>query len=397
MGKKIAAIYAAGLIQGLTLVAFPAASTIFTNPHAFNFSSTTYGSLFIPQAIISIVASLFSAKLGKLVGSKFVYLLGLGANFLSMLLLAFSAIAIHDSSWAYGILMFATAFLGLGFGFTVPTINTMAALLYPQKVDSIILILNALLGFGTALSPLFIAFFVAFGFWWGLPVFLVCLIILLFLFSMPLTLPGGKINTSYTTSQTAVIPLRFWIFAFFALLYGVVETLNGNWVLIYMREYETANITIQSLALTVFWGMVTIGRIFFALIHNMLRQTLTYCILPFIASVAFILIASLPSDHEYWGVFAFGLAGFGCSALLPLTISFGNAQLRSISTSVAAGVIAFYLLGYGIAAFGVGPLKDNSNLSLRDVYAIGVFIAFILGMVSFFIVRDQKTKREEKI
>ena len=32
------------------------------------------------------------------------------------------------------------------------------------------LVLNALLGLGTALAPVFVAIFVGLGFWWGLPV-----------------------------------------------------------------------------------------------------------------------------------------------------------------------------------------------------------------------------------
>ena len=58
------------------------------------------------------------------------------------------------------------------------------------------------------------------------------------------------------------------------------------------------------------------------------------------------------------GIVAFALAGLGCSALLPLTISFAQEQLVVMGASVAGGVIAFYQLGYGIAAFGTGPLVD---------------------------------------
>ena len=70
------------------------------------------------------------------------------------------------------------------------------------------------------------------------------------------------------------------------------------------------------------------------------------------------------------GVLAFGLAGLGCSALLPLTISFGQEELASVSAAVAGGVIAFYQLGYGIAAFGVGPLLDG-GVELSTLYAVG--------------------------
>jgi MFS family permease len=398
--KDIAAVYTAGLIQGIALMTFPAASTIFTDPQVFGLSNTDYGSLFIPQAILSIAASLLSMKLNRRFGSKWVYFLGLIFNFISMTLLAFTPLALHDPSLAYGMLLTATGCLGVGFGLTVPTLNTLAALLYPNKVDSTLLILNALLGVGTALAPALIVMFTHLGAWWGLPILLAISIALLLLLSSPLTLPGGRIETHLLRSKDLLIPRRFWIFAAFALLYGVIETLNSNWGPIYMREHEQAALPIQSLALGTFWGMVTIGRIFFAWISKKLNTSYVYQGLPFIAAIALIMITALPFHNEYLGVTAFGLAGFGCSALLPLTISFGSKQLESIATSIAGGIIAFYLLGYGIAAYGVGPLQEMAHLSLSAIYEIGAAIALVLGVLASLIVKKEyieRTTEEEKI
>lgn len=386
--KEMTAVYSAGLIQGIVLVAFPAASTIFIDPHAFNFSSTMYGSLFIPQAMISIIASLLSMKLNRSYGSKQVFLWGLVANFIAMGLLAFSAVIMDYTSLAYSLLLIATGFLGLGFGLIVPTLNTVAALLYPNKVDSTLLILNALLGVGTTLAPVLIAFFDDLGFWWGLPVLLVILIALLFLCSLSLTLPGGNIRFDHSKSQLSLIPSHFWIFAAAALLYGIIETLNGNWVSIYMSTQEQGSLAMQSLALATFWGMVTLGRLFFALVGKIFKEQWTYQILPVIVAIAFLILASLGSHQEGFGIFAFGLAGIGCSALLPLTISFAGKQLQSVASSIAGGVIAFYLLGYGIAAFGVGPLQEIAHFTLKEVYAIGSIIALILAYISHKISRQ---------
>ena len=41
-----------------------------------------------------------------------------------------------------------------------------------------------------------------------------------------------------------------------------------------------------------------------------------------------------------------------------------------MSTPVAGGVIAFYQIGYGIAAFGVGPLVDHGT-NLSTLYGCG--------------------------
>ena len=39
----------AGLVQGITLVTFPAASSIFTDPTEYDLSNTQYGVTFLPQ------------------------------------------------------------------------------------------------------------------------------------------------------------------------------------------------------------------------------------------------------------------------------------------------------------------------------------------------------------
>ena len=42
-------VYAAGMVQGIALVTFPAASTILTDPSEYDLTNTQYGALFLPQ------------------------------------------------------------------------------------------------------------------------------------------------------------------------------------------------------------------------------------------------------------------------------------------------------------------------------------------------------------
>lgn len=390
MDKKAASIYTAGLLQGIALVTFPAVSTIFTNPDAYHFTSTQYGSLFIPQSLLSILTAALNSVFCKNFGVQRTFAIGLTANFFSMTLLALSVIAMANHQLAYFLLIAATSCLGIGFGIVVPTINRVAEELFPLKSDAAVLTLNALLGIGTALAPILIALFSAMGFWWGLPVFLAIALLILMLYSLGINLPQeiAEPGTDYT-GQTK-FPALAYIFLVYAFLYGIIETLNGNWISIYMSKHLDASINIQSLALTSFWGMVTFGRIFFAVLSKSLSMQTAFFIAPFISTIAFIIIASLTSGHEYWAVIAFGLTGLGCSVLLPLLISFGGKQLKDFASSMPGMIISSYLLGYGVTAFGVGPLKDFGNINLRTMYVIGAVISFILSMLSFYIVQRKK-------
>jgi MFS family permease len=378
-------VYAAGVVQGIVLVTFPAASTIFTDPDEYDLSGTQYGTLFLPQVIAAIAAALLGAGLGSRFGTKRVYLAGLAAGLVSMIVLIVSQFLTDDQTLAYVLLLIATAFLGAGFGLGVPALNTFAAAFHPAAVDRSILVLNALLGLGTVLAPVFVAMFVGLGFWWGLPLTSAALLVALLVVSMrlPLRIEAPRAGPARGSTR---IPARFWVYAGFAVLYGVCETVNGNWSQLDMTSELGASTTQAALALTAFWGMVTLGRVFFAAVQHSVPSRLTYHVLPFLLAAAFVVIALLPDDEPALGILAFGLAGLGCSALLPLTISFGQEELTAYSAGVAGGVIAFYQLGYGIAAFGVGPLND-SGVGLPTIYTFSAVIAAGLGAWSFAVAR----------
>jgi fucose permease len=391
--REVAVVYAAGLVQGVALVTFPAASSILTSSTYYGLSSTQYGALFVPQAVLAVVAALLGTRLTERWGTKQVFLAGLAADLASMVLLFVSQLLI-GGALAYPVLLLATSCLGIGFGLTVPTVNRYAAAFFPAAVERAVLYLNALLGLGTALAPLFVALFVGLGFWWGLPVLVaVALVVLLAVaVARPLrTAEDAAVSDRTEPAQVRlVLPSRFWVFAAFAVLYGVVETMSGNWSTLYMTGSLGATATRASVALTAFWAMVTVGRILFAAIEHRLKPSVTYRILPFVVVVAFLIVARLPYGSVTAGVLAFGLAGLGCSALLPLTIGFGQEELTSISTFAAGGLIAAYQVGYGLAAFGVGPLEEGLQLSLSTIFGAAAVVAAVLGVLSFVVVRSPR-------
>ncbi|HEX2516630.1 MAG TPA: MFS transporter [Chloroflexota bacterium] len=386
------AVYTAGVVQGIALVTFPAISTVLTSPDYYGLSNTAFGAMFVPQAVTAIAASLLGGGLSRRWGLKRVYLLGLVADLVAMAVLLLSQAVMTNRPLAYGLLLLATASLGAGFGLTVPSLNTFAAAFFPAAIERAVLILNALLGLGTALAPVFAAVFVGLGIWRGLPLLVAVLLLGLLAFSLPLPLRAASVETAAGSEKVnAPWPARFWVFAGFALLYGIVETMNGNWATIYMTTDVGASSTLAALALTAFWGMVTVGRVLFAAIERRFPAGRAYHLLPFVAAGAFVAIAALPPGAPALGVLAFGLAGLGCSALLPLTIGFGQEELAGIGAAVAGGLIAFYQVGYGLAAFGVGPLERFAGLSLSTIYGWAAVVALALGALSFVVVRRDRT------
>ena len=107
-----------------------------------------------------------------------------------MSLLVASQVAMGEPL-GYLMLLLATASLGIGFGFTVPSLNSYAAAFFPAMVGKATLYLNALLGLGTALAPLLSALFLGRGVWWALPVIAGALLLGLLLVSLRLPLAGA--------------------------------------------------------------------------------------------------------------------------------------------------------------------------------------------------------------
>ena len=395
-------VNAAGLVQGIALVTFPAASEIFTASTGYNLSSSEYGAMFVPQVVTAILASLLGAGLlwpgfTRRVSEKSAYLVGLLADLAAMLLLIVSWTVVHQHAVAYALLLLATACLGAGFGLTVPSLNTFAAAFHPDAEDRSVLVLNALLGLGTALAPAFVAAFNGAGFWVGLPITVACLLALVIAVSVRLPLNAaapahGPARTGPAATGSAApaggrLPAAFWLFGVFAFLYGICETLNGNWSQLRLTSLGLSPAT-ASLALTGFWATVTVGRVLVAAVQRWVPSRLAYHVLPFPLAGAFALIAALPKHAPGASVAAFCLAGLGCSALLPLTISFGQEKMAGRQAAVAGGVIACYQVGYGVAAFGVGPLV-SAGTRVPAIFVAGAVVAAVMGAFSLVVARGR--------
>ena len=380
-------VYVAGLVQGIVLVTFPAASTIFTDPDEYDLTGSQYGAMFLPQVVTAIAGALLGAGLAGRFGAKRVYLAGLTASLVSMGLLVTSTLFTDERSLAYALLLVATAFLGVGFGLTVPILNTFTAVFHPAAIDRSVLVLNALLGLGTALAPIFVAIFVGLGFWWGLPVMSAVLLAGLLFASSRLPLQAGARAAAAATPERThgdpdpVLALR-------RVRRSLRRVRDDERQLVPARHDDrTRRLDDHGVAHTHHvLGDGHVGRVLFASIQRWFPTHRTYRLLPFVLAGALAIIASLSGGSTAAGLLAFGLAGLGCSALLPLTISFAQADLVAMSGATAGLVIAAYQLGYGLAAFGAGPLQD-AGVSLPAIFGAAAVAAGAMAALSFVIVR----------
>jgi fucose permease len=186
------------------------------------------------------------------------------------------------------------------------------------------------------------------------------------------------------------LPQRFWLYAAMVLLYGIVETLNGNWSTLYLTQQRGVPAQWASLALTAFWAMVTVGRVLVAVVSSHVSSRWIYLGLPALLVLAFLFIAEVHT--ALGGILAFGLAGLACSALLPLSISFGGSEFPRLTALVSGELIAFYQVGYGLAAFGVGPLHDRAGLPLSTIYAGASLVAGAMIVLALLVAHPARAQ-----
>jgi MFS transporter, FHS family, glucose/mannose:H+ symporter len=386
---EIGIIYFAAVVQGLALVTFPAASAIFTGADGFGFDSIRYGTMFVPEVGLAIVASALAPKLARQWSLRRVLLAGFAGDIVSMTLLALCRLLLGRPDAAFGLLLIATGALGIGFGAAVMALNTYAETFFPQSTDRAVLALNALLGLGTTLAPVLVASVVAMGVWWWLPIAVASILVLLcgLALTQPLRVPSAQ--TTGRSGPMSIdwrsLPRRFWLYATLVFLYGIAEALNGNWATLYLSGERGVPPRGASLALTAFWAMVTVGRVVIAAISRRATASRVYVGLAMFLAIAFQMASHVRGEAE--GILAFAMVGFACSAILPLSISFGGYEFPSLAALLAGELIAVYQLGFGIAAFGTGPLKDLAGLSLATIFSAGSVIAAVMGIVALFVIR----------
>jgi MFS family permease len=379
--REVVTVYAVGLFQGISLVAFPAAATILQSPTGYDLSKNQYGILFLPQVILAITGSLAMPTLSRRFSLRQVLLVGVAADTLAMALLVVSNLVRADSG-AFPLLLLATAMLGLGFGLTLSAISTYAGAFMPERRAVALTALNVLLGLGTALAPLLIAVFTQHGQWWYLPIAAASGLGVIFVLILvqPMSVP---VDPSIRPGTR--LPTLFWLFAAALVLYGIDETMFGNWgtTLLVGRGISPAA---ANSALAAFWASVTLGRLIIALTGSRVRSTTIYVVLPWAIAGALLLVPSATTATTGILVFAFG--GFACSGFFPMTVGYGETTFPSFVELAAGWLIAAYQVGYGIAAFGGGALQGV--VSLASIFRVAAVLAVAMGVLAIPIARRQR-------
>jgi MFS family permease len=369
MKGKIATLYLLGLIQGISFTLIPGASGFLVSNKGFGLTSSQYGELFIPMIICAVLASFFGGAIAKKWGIRKVSMVSGFFNCLSMVVFALSALFIKNGFFP---LLICLSFLGAGFGANISTLNSYVFEFFPKKPSAALTALHATLGLGTAIGPLLFQFSLEKMQWWVAPLFL-ALGYLILLFFTWVKFPS---SLHFSSSGSEGSSKRVWLFCSIALLYGICETAIGNWSVLFLKMTRNVPLQEASFSLSLFWASVTAGRILAAILAMKISPYFIYI------SISFILIASLLLfDFSYFLWLPFVMAGVGCSAFLPLTVSFGQKQDMRHAEMISGLIMAIYMCGYGIAAYGIGWIQSALQFPLASLFWMLLIPATLLAVL----------------
>ena len=386
---EILSVYLTGFLQGLVLVVVPSAGLVFTGPNGFDFSSSEYGALFIPQVLGAIVACLLGPSLAKQWGIKTVYRIGLFFNVLAMSLIAASQGVMANHHMAYAFVILGTGFVGAAFGLTLPAINVYATNFFPNRSASALSVLYTLLGAGTALAPYLVTVLVWVG-WWLLPLYVAWVLMVLWAATFILSLQDQRLVSDGVSpiKDGAFLPSRVKLFMLIIFLYGFCETIFANWAIIFLNKEKGFSLEDAGYALAAFWVMVSVGRLLISILSIWVSAKWIYMILPVFITMA--LLATAKVSNATGGVLLFGFAGLACSGFFPLTFSFGQKGFEYIAERVSGWIMAAYMLGFGVAAYGVGQVIEKTYTTLGVLYRDSTIIALVVFFLTYRAVARSK-------
>ncbi len=373
----LALVFWAGILQGLAFVAVPAVSPVLQDEDRIGLTSTEYGSLFVPMVILAIAASIGSVRLASICGRRTIFLAGISLNLLAMAFVALSQPLSGTSLGPYAPLLIGMACLGLGVALTVAALNAHVLILFNVGSAAGIISLHAVMGGGNALAPLLAALFLGLDRWWLLPITVGAGLLLLLVAGTRhkhwSEAPKANPDQRLPKHDRQGVPLAFLGFAAIAAAYGVSEALFASWGPTFLHEDKGLSDSTADLALSAFWTMVMIGRILAIIASTKLSARAIYLGQSVLLVIAFVVVP--PIDGAVANVAAFGLAGLACSTWFPLTMNFSSLRSSRMAELSPGGLIAALMVGVGIGAFGVGPLRAAVGLSAIYTTAIGLALA----------------------
>jgi MFS family permease len=156
----------------------------------------------------------------------------------------------------------------------------------------------------------------------------------------------------------------------------LVEGTGVDWSVIYMRDTFEIAPFVAGLSLTMFTGLMTLGRLFADPVVERFGPRAVATALLSVAALGSLLIGIAP--HPYVALAGFGMIGLGCSCVYPLAVSAAAQRTdRPSAVNVAAlAQVSFVVFFLGPPLLGI--VAENFGIRVSYLVVLPIIIAGLL-------------------
>lgn len=375
-------VFLLAFLTGVNFVIFPALGNAFMDSSLFALSSSQFGNLFVPQVICIIISCLSAPFLVNKWGPKIMLVIGVLLMLASTGTLWFLHYFITEKSLLFPILLILVACTGMGFGFSITTLNPLAASLFEKKNSSAILILQFLVGLGTSTSPLMMNLIGDVKYWMYVPGLIFIVVSFVFIVFLLLKIDKG---TFFELPDHFKIPQKLWIFFAAIILYGCVEGTFGSFggVILKNKGLDNGN---ASLGLSLFWGGIALNRLLFGVFSKKFDLSLFFITAPLWVGLLLLLLLIYPNIHIL--LLMMFLIGFFMGSIFPGSIGWGTVEFPSYSVLVSGFLMAANQIGTGIVTNVLGHFSNYISVIL----GILIVLMLIICVLFFYLKKGSKIK-----
>ncbi len=364
-------LYVITFFQGMAFAALPAISLALIEPGEFELTFFIYSLIFFSFVLAAIVLLSFSSGSQNL---KQYLGIGLFTNGLGALLLTSSFMGSGKFPANVIVLEIVAVLLGVGFGALLPP-------LYNHLLGRSSKFWLAL-SLGMSFAPFLTAYFEESGLVWLTPLTIFVAFLLLYNFAILLPILNFKSSEDKEKITIWQMPWTFWLFFVIVILYGFCETSVGTWLPIYLHKVKKLSFETSTAALGIFWLFIFLGRAFIQFITRWISFKWFYALLPLFIFWLLGLLPELSSVSDLFKMAA--LTGFVFSGFLPLNVDFAEKYVSS-SPWIFGGLLAGYLIGFGLGSTGIGHLLNIQKIPFDALYPFASLPASLLTIFAWIV------------
>ena len=345
--------------------------------------------IFIAQNLGYLIGSVFGSRLFDCFKSHPLMILSLSL----MVVMGILIPLIH----CFFLLLVVLWFFGLGFGIFAVGGTLNLVWLYKSRVSPYLIALHFSFGIGSVLAPIVISYVL--GWSDGNLNWAIWTLVILFLpgFIGLISLASPE-NTAKKAHTGGVQPVNVQLIILITVLFFIavgVQNGFGNWLFTYVLDLRIANSTSAALMTSIFWGSITVGRLFAIPISKKISSTMMLFVNFVLATTVLGLILVYP--ERGWMMWA-GAAGLGLatSSIFPSLFSFAEARLE-----MTGRVTGIFFLGISLGMMAL-PMLLGQVFEYIGTYQmmLTLFGTSVLGlgtMIFLKVKRFQEKTRESEV